>query len=120
MSKVIGYKAIIRNMIWSEVEHYIEKKSGKFATVFEDKMIMETDNKVLGYPTFEVEARVDYNRYTLHGYVGEFGNVSISCVTYDRMVCTEKGPDGWWITESAKPVHKIIYGEELEKFDFAS
>lgn len=119
MSKKISYKSIIKNRINNKLNRVIYDRSGHFPT-FDDRDICMDGATDLGHPMFSANVKVEWNDYEIHGYVDDFGNAVITSVSYDRMICTEKDADGWWIDESAKPVHKFIYGEELEKFDFAS
>ena len=117
MAKVIGFKAIVTNMVESEISNMVYKRGGKFASI--EKVEFDLTNKELGYPNFTASVKVDYNEYTVTGYVGEFGTVNICCVRYERMVCQEKDENGWWITESAKHVTRFVYGDALETFSFA-
>lgn len=116
MCKVIGFKAIIKNMVDSEIRDLVYKRAKKFANV--DSIELNLDNEELGLPQFVAEIKVDYNTYRVGGYIGEYGNVQICSVYYNRMVCQEKDEHGDWIMDSAKPVSRFVYGDALDSFMF--
>lgn len=111
-----GYKQIIENMVDSSVHAYVEKKVGGYVS-YPDKVTLYLE-KDFDHPQFKAEIRIGWKGYTVSGYVDTYGDVRICSVSFDRMRCQEKDKNGDWITESAKPVHELLYGDELERFKF--
>ena len=120
-----SYKKIIENRVLLYVERFIEKKAAteekpyRFAHLVEGSFSM-TPDKDIDHPYFSVKYTVSgsYGDYEVHGYVDDYGDVTVTSVTFDRMICQEKDADGWWITESAKPVHEFLFGKALDEFCF--
>ncbi len=116
MSKVIGFKAIIKNMVESQIRGMIWEQAGWVSDI--NDITFDLTDTVVGYPTFSATATVRYNDYTVTGFVDEYGNVNISLIRYERMVCREKDENGDWIMASARPVTRLVYGDALDKFSF--
>lgn len=110
-----GYKKIIENLVEYEVSKVIEQKTGKFPSCV-DGVTLSTDNKKLGYPTFELEMDVYSNsivknNYLIMGYVSDYGSVVICSVEFVRNI-KKAGEDDF------HTVHEFIHGEELKSFNY--
>ena len=116
MSKVIGFKAIIKNMVESKIHDMVWKQADKVADV--EGVEFDLSDKELGHPTFTATVEVNWHKYIIHGYVDTYGTIRVCSITYHRMVCQRKDEHGDWITESAKPVTKFVYGDALKGFKF--
>lgn len=116
MSKVIGFKAIIKNMVECKIRDMIWDQAGWVSDI--NDITFDLTDTVVGYPTFTANATVRYNDYTFTGFVDEYGNVSISLIRYERMVCRVKDENGDWIMASARPVTRLVYGDALAEFRF--
>lgn len=107
-----GYKAIIKNMVDLKVTRFVEQKSGKFISV--DKIELTTDNGI-DSPTFNVSFSlmndIMRHEYTLHGYIGDYGDVNITSCSFTRKI----RKDG---ETEFKTVSEFLIREELDSFTF--
>lgn len=111
---MVGYKKIIENMVELEVYRFIEKQSDCKFVSCEDGVILSTDNKKLGHPTFEVEMNVSNSirrDYMIHGYVDSYGSVQICSVQFERKI---KKPDD----KDFHTVREFLHGDDLKNFKF--
>ena len=109
----LSIKKIITNMITSKIESMAWDNAHKIANV--DNIVLTSETDII---RFEASITVNYHDYTINGAIDENGETWISIITLKRMRCTEKDESGEWITESAKPYTKLIYGESITKFQF--
>lgn len=110
----LTYKQILKNMIDNYLYKYVRTRNDTFPTITDITLSKDSEDMIL----FSANVKVRYNTFDVRGYMDEIGNMYVTSVTYDGMRCTEKDKDGWWITESAKPFHRFIYGDALKEFDF--
>lgn len=113
-----GYKKIIENMVELEVERTIEKKNSEvsYASCV-DGVTLNTDNKKLGFPTFELEVNVHYkssvipHNYLVLGYIDEYGSVMICSVEFVRDIKKPGETD-------FHTVHEFLHSDDLDNFTF--
>lgn len=115
MARKLTYIQIIRNIVEGCITDMVWKNAERVPTCSDDGIQFDQDEDLIH---FTAEITVKYNDYTVHGAVTVHGEAFVSMIEYRRMRCTEKDENGDWITESAKPYHKLVYGEALKNFKF--
>lgn len=110
----LTYKQILKNMIQNYLYRFVRNRNDTFPTIT-DIVLEKNDEETI---MFSANVEVDYNTFDVHGGMDQDGDIIVTSITYDGMRCTEKDENGWWITESAKPFHRFIFGEALKDFDF--
>lgn len=109
--KTRGYKETLTNLIDYKVRQFAEKKANdSYCRV--ESIQLEID-KDLGFPTFEAVIWFGYHDYTVHGYLTEYCDVSITSVHFDRTYITVK--DG---NEQRETKSNFIIWSELGDFHF--
>lgn len=115
MAKTLSCPQIIRNMIERTVRYYImQKNPHHWANI--EKITLEKTESVFLSINFTADVSIDYHDYQVHGWMDEYGNAYVSCVTFTRtkaLTDTE-----WWKPENQRTEHKFIAKKELEAFAF--
>lgn len=115
MAKQLTYPQIIRNMIESAVRDYIRNRNQRWADI--GKVNLEKSDFGIPSINYSVDVTIEYNNYTVHGWMDEYGRAYVSCVTFKRV---KADPDTeWWKPENQHTVHRFLHGKELEEFTFA-
>lgn len=110
-----SYKKIIENMIGREVEHFVEKKSGQWAYVKEDSMKLTLEEK---QPFFRVDVKTNNHWYNVHGWVNDYGTVSVSSVTFERDYLINPDREDWDADDNIKHDRFFLYDDTLKDFRF--
>lgn len=110
----LTYKQILKNMIDNYLYRFVRNRNDTFPTITDITLDKNDEDSIL----FTANVKVEYNTFEVHGCMDRVGDMAVTSITYDGMRCTEKDKDGWWITESAKPFHRFIYGDALKEFNF--
>lgn len=117
---MVGYKQIIKNMIEMYVEKYVEARTPdrQYCHMEDGTLKVKADAKSFDHPTFTGVFNVNYRRYEIHGFVGEFGDVVISSVNFDRDIMKDETRMDWYSEDNIEHKHYFLYGEELNDFKF--
>ena len=103
-------------MVDLAVRKFVEQKAeGKFVTLTDNTLVVNLD-KELGNPVFDVEVKVQQNRvidldYLVSGYVGEYGDIRVCSVKFERTIKRDGETD--FHTE-----HEFLHGLDLDEFKF--
>lgn len=114
MAKALSCPQIIRNMIERTVRDYIMQKNNHWVCV-ENVTLEKTESAFLSID-YTADASLNYNDYKVHGWVDEYGDVYVSCVTFTRTKALTDSE--WWKPENQRVEHRFIANKELEAFAF--
>lgn len=116
-----GYKRIIGNMVERGVVKYVENKAdGKLAFAYpvEGTLKLSVQEKDVSYPLFSIDVTVKYNRYSVHGFIDEYGTVYVTTVRLERDRIIDLDRTDWHAEDNIRHVTEVLYGEKLEAFKF--
>lgn len=111
-----SYKKIIENIVESEVHNFVEKKNDDFCRTVDGSLKLSTEDKQLGFPSFEIQIEVGYHDYRIVGYVSEYGNVVICAISFERTYL-EPDEEGF-LTQKTRTERNFIHGKEIDSFEF--
>ena len=118
------YKGIIKNMVKMKVESFIEKHNGVVSYSYDTITELEKASKDFDAISFEcniyvyaVHNDVIADEYNIHGYINEYGHISITSISYKATYVKDNNND---ISDVKNQITKYwtIHGQELKEFDF--